>query len=769
MILPLRSWVSQLAGLGFLLLPALAQAQCPGAATCTPGPASSAVASGFGMGIYNVTLGSINNNSAGYNAGYQDFSCVATGAVSTTLAVSTPTAISVRNGTVASENVRVWIDYNNNGAFADNELAFSSDNKMLHTGSITPPATATLGVPLRLRVAADFNNGIVPTACSTPQYSQTEDYRVTLAANASPPTAAFTPDVTTTCSGRVQFADQSVGAPTSWRWDFGDNTSSTLQNPLHTYAAAGTYQVRLAATNAAGTSTSAPVAITYNASAPVAAACPGLAASANCCNYGIGRVRLGSIDNSSADGSAGYQDFTCPQRTSLAAGLPYTLAVTTGMTAGSTSAYDVRAWLDLNNDGVFSASEKLAEALNTTNANSALSFVVPATAVLGQPLRLRLVADGAGNNPQPCTAPVLGQVEDYTVTVVPNTSPPEAAFASSYVAGACPANNVFTFTDQSTNGPTSWQWSFSPATGVSFVNGTSAASPNPQVAFTTAGYYSATLRATNANGSNARTQANALLVQVPCLSYCAANGGSVSGNLFTNSLLWITNVSVSAGTASGAAFSNGSGNSTGTGYTFFAGQSVRLMGGTTQTISVTTSQALNHRVSIWVDYNHDGFFGSTTGAGGELVYNGIVSAATATVAAAIPGGVGTTRMRVAVAIDANTPNPCALNQGQAEVEDYPVNVTALAAREAQALATLSVSPNPTPDGELRVLVGEASASGLYQIEVLNLLGARLLSQALRLSPAAPATLDLRALPAGLYLLRLTDAQGQTALRRVVRQ
>lgn len=767
MFLPLRSWVSQLAGLSLLLLPALAQAQCPVAATCTPGPASSPVASGFGMGIYNVTLGNINNTTAGYSAGFQDFSCATTGAVSTTLTVSTATAISVRNGTAANENVRVWIDYNNNGAFTDNELAFSSDDKMLHTGSITPPATATLGVPLRLRVASDYNNGVIPTACLTPQYSQDEDYRVTLVANASPPTAAFTQDVTTTCSGRVQFTDQSVNAPTSWRWDFGDNTSSTQQNPLHTYTAAGTYPVKLTATNAAGSTTSAATTIAYNPSVPVAAACPGLAASANCCNYGIVRVRLGSIDNTSANGSAGYQDFTCSQRTSLAVGLQYTLTVTTGTTTGTSSAYDVRAWLDLNNDGTFSASEKLAEALNTTSPS--LSFTVPAAAAQGQPLRLRLVADGVGNNPQPCIAPVLGQVEDYTVTVVPNTSPPVAAFTSSYVVGACPTGNIITFTDQSTNGATSWVWSFSPTTGVSFVNGTSATSQNPQVAFATAGYYSATLRATNANGSNSLTQANSLLIQVPCLSYCVANGGSVSGSLFINSQLWVSNVSVTAGTASGATFSNSSGNSTGTGYTFFAGQSVRLVGGTTQNINVTTNLASAHRVTIWVDYNGDGFFSNTTGTGGELVYNGIVSAATATVAAAIPSSVGTTRMRVAVAVNTNTPNPCATNQGEAEVEDYPVNVTALAAREAQALATLSVSPNPTPDGDLRVQVSEASASGLYQVEVLNLLGARLLSQALRLSPATPATLDLRALPAGLYLLRLTDAQGHTALRRVVRQ
>ena len=73
--------------------------------------------------------------------------------------------------------------------------------------------------------------------------------------------------------------------------------------------------------------------------------------------------------------------------------------------------------------------------LNT--ASPSASFTVPGTAVLNQPLRLRIVADGNGTNPQPCVAPTLGQMEDYTVTVVPNLIPPGAAFTSTYVAGAC--------------------------------------------------------------------------------------------------------------------------------------------------------------------------------------------------------------------------------------------------------------------------------------------------------------------------------------------
>lgn len=49
----------------------------------------------------------------------------------------------------------------------------------------------------------------------------------------------------------VSFTNTSVGAVT-YAWDFGDQTSSTTQNPAHTYLANGTYTVELIVTNASG-------------------------------------------------------------------------------------------------------------------------------------------------------------------------------------------------------------------------------------------------------------------------------------------------------------------------------------------------------------------------------------------------------------------------------------------------------------------------------------------------------------------------------------
>ena len=54
----------------------------------------------------------------------------------------------------------------------------------------------------------------------------------------------------------VDFVDGSTGDITGWAWDFGDGNTSTLQNPMHTYAAAGTYNVCLTTTDACGTDSS---------------------------------------------------------------------------------------------------------------------------------------------------------------------------------------------------------------------------------------------------------------------------------------------------------------------------------------------------------------------------------------------------------------------------------------------------------------------------------------------------------------------------------
>ena len=50
----------------------------------------------------------------------------------------------------------------------------------------------------------------------------------------------------------VLFSDQSSGDILSWRWDFGDGTTSTAQNPSHTYENSGNYDVSLTVNGTGG-------------------------------------------------------------------------------------------------------------------------------------------------------------------------------------------------------------------------------------------------------------------------------------------------------------------------------------------------------------------------------------------------------------------------------------------------------------------------------------------------------------------------------------
>ena len=118
----------------------------------------------------------------------------------------------------------------------------------------------------------DFNNdGIIDSTVQNPTWNYTAPGNYTvketvtgpggsntitqnnyITVNWTAPVANFTASVT---SGllpvAVNFTDKSQSA-TSWLWDFGDGSTSTLENPTHTYINAGNYSVSLTASNPIG-------------------------------------------------------------------------------------------------------------------------------------------------------------------------------------------------------------------------------------------------------------------------------------------------------------------------------------------------------------------------------------------------------------------------------------------------------------------------------------------------------------------------------------
>jgi PKD repeat protein len=109
----------------------------------------------------------------------------------------------------------------------------------------------------------NFGDGSTSTAANpTHTYAATGTYTVTLAAinalgcsdtlisssfvNIGDLSTSFVPSATTTCTGNnISFTNTSVPGPGACTWHFGDGTTSTVTDPTHAYAAAGTYTVKL--------------------------------------------------------------------------------------------------------------------------------------------------------------------------------------------------------------------------------------------------------------------------------------------------------------------------------------------------------------------------------------------------------------------------------------------------------------------------------------------------------------------------------------------
>jgi len=226
---------------------------------------------GFPIGVYGFTFNDLDVSSGTTNAdgGYVDRTCY----FQTTVTAGTNIPVTVNSGTAYNHDVRVYIDYNNDGDFADaGETVFSSDNVMTtHSGTIAIPASPPLtGQILRMRVYADYFTTTITDACDNPDYGQAEDFGLIInPAAGSPPVADFSGTPTTVCAGSsVSFTDLSTNSPTSWTWTFqgGTPSSSTSQNPTITYTAAGTYSVALTATNGSGSDGETKLAyITVNA------------------------------------------------------------------------------------------------------------------------------------------------------------------------------------------------------------------------------------------------------------------------------------------------------------------------------------------------------------------------------------------------------------------------------------------------------------------------------------------------------------------------
>ncbi len=86
--------------------------------------------------------------------------------------------------------------------------------------------------------------------------SSTESKTDYITVMAPPPVADFSANVTVGPAPlTVHFTDTSAGEITAWLWNFGDNTTATTRDAIHTYEAIGVYTARLTITGPGGNDT----------------------------------------------------------------------------------------------------------------------------------------------------------------------------------------------------------------------------------------------------------------------------------------------------------------------------------------------------------------------------------------------------------------------------------------------------------------------------------------------------------------------------------
>jgi len=118
--------------------------------------------------IDSVTIAGASNNS-GDDSGYGDYSSQAT------IEVAHNDSITLVSGASYDEDWRVWLDFDGNGSFEQDELVYSADNQQSITGNLDIPSSA-VGTTTRMRISMAYSS-----VSSTGGFDgEIEDYTVTI-------------------------------------------------------------------------------------------------------------------------------------------------------------------------------------------------------------------------------------------------------------------------------------------------------------------------------------------------------------------------------------------------------------------------------------------------------------------------------------------------------------------------------------------------------------------------------------------------------------
>jgi PKD repeat protein len=340
---------------------------------------------------------------------------------------------------------------------------------------------------------------------------------ITILAN---PVANFSYDVD---GLTVSFTSTSSNADTYF-WEFGDGGESFDENPVYTYFEAGIYTVKLTVTNECGTATRTIIvntAPTAEFNADPTSGCASLVV---------------QFDNESSANATSYS-WQFPGGSPVASNAQNPIVIY--QTSGS---YDVI--LTVTNISGSSTIIKpnyinvqTVPFTNFTHSVNGLVVTFTNTTVNGTSYLWNFGDGNTSTQTNPVHTYTSGGTYSVVLTAtnacgtttqtktVTVAAPPAAGFTATPTNGCAPL--TVQFSDQSTGGPTSWNWQFAGGTP------SSSTAQNPSVVYNTPGTYSVTLTVSNTAGSNTATQTNLITVNTtPTAGFNnSTNGATVT---FTN-------------------------------------------------------------------------------------------------------------------------------------------------------------------------------------------------------------------------------------------
>lgn len=318
------------------------------------------------------------------------------------------------------------------------------------------------------------------------------------------------------------FTDTSTGLNiTQWHWDFGNGITSILQNPpTQTYVAYQGYTVNLTVTNDGGSSTKLQN-VTVGTSPPISnfTATPTTVYLGNATQFTYTGYNATSWAWDFGDGSA-TNTLTNPLYTYTTLGLKtVTLTVTNSLGTDTKTRVDyitVNAAPAPANPPIASfVASPLSGTIGTTigfydtSANTptswAWNFGDGATSTLKNPTHAYATAG------LKTITLVATNVHGSDTLIKPNyvtiTLPPAPVADFTGSPTSVNLGSAVTFTDISTNSPTSWLWNFG--------DGITSTAQNPLHAYSTLGAKTVTLTATNPGGSDSEVKIGYITVIIP--------------------------------------------------------------------------------------------------------------------------------------------------------------------------------------------------------------------------------------------------------------